>query len=120
MDDEAVVRKVIGSMLTSLGYTVELKNDGKTAVAFFMAEYNANHPVTAVVLDLTVPGGMGGKEVVSEIRKVDKDVPVFAVSGYENDSVMKNPAGYGFTASICKPFKRVELMKVLETHLGKK
>ena len=69
-------------------------------------------------LDLTVPGGMGGVEAVAEVRTLDKKVPIFVASGYADDPVMKNPTEFGFTASICKPFKKIDLAEMLEKHLN--
>jgi CheY-like chemotaxis protein len=70
-----------------------------------------------MVFDLTVPGGMGGKDAVAEIRKLNIVTPVFVASGYADDSVMKNPEQYGFTASICKPFRRIELIEMLSKYI---
>jgi PAS domain S-box-containing protein len=117
MDDEEVMQETMSDMLETLGYTVECKNDGKTTLEFFISEYDVNHPISAFILDLTIPGGMGGKEVVREIRKLDQKVPVFVASGYADDPIMRNPAEYGFTASIGKPFLKADLAKMLETHL---
>jgi two-component system cell cycle sensor histidine kinase/response regulator CckA len=117
LDDEEVMRETIGSMLESFGYTVECKDDGKKAIASFIEEYDAKRAVSAMILDLTVPGGMGGKDVIGKIRKIDPRIPVFVASGYGDDPVMTNPANYGFTASICKPFRRIELAEMLEKHM---
>jgi len=116
MDDEEVVRDTFQQMLESLGYTVVCKNNGKEAVDFFVSE-TARRRCIALILDLTVPGAMGGKEAVAEIRKLDKTIPVFVASGYADNSVMKNPAAYGFTASIAKPFTIAELTDILNTYL---
>jgi CheY-like chemotaxis protein len=73
-----------------------------------------------MLFDLTVPGGMGGKVAVEEIRKLNTEIPVFVVSGYTEDPVMKNPVDYGFTASICKPFRIEELSEMLNKHMQPK
>jgi CheY-like chemotaxis protein len=70
-----------------------------------------------MILDLTIRGGMGGMETVAEIRKVDKTIPVFVLSGYAENSVMKNPVEAGFTASMCKPFTIAELSEMLDRHV---
>jgi YesN/AraC family two-component response regulator len=70
-----------------------------------------------MIFDLTIPGGMGGKEAIAEIRKLNNEIPVFVISGYAEGSFIKNPVNYGFTASICKPFRRIELMEMLEKHM---
>jgi DNA-binding NtrC family response regulator len=70
-----------------------------------------------MIFDLTVPGGMGGIEAVKEVRKFDKEIPVFVISGYADDPALKDPANYGFTASISKPFTMEELSEMLEKNM---
>lgn len=118
MDDEEVMRDTISKVLQSLGYSVVCKSDGKEVLAFFIQETKAEHSITGLLLDLTVPGGMGGKTVAEEIRKVDSEIPIFVASGYADDPVMRNPVKYGFNASICKPFRKFELAEMLEIHLA--
>ena len=72
-----------------------------------------------MIFDLTVPGGMGGKEAIGEIRKICLDTPVFVASGYSGDPIMANPEKYGFNASICKPFMMDTLSEMLNKHLKK-
>lgn len=117
MDDEEVVRKTMGEMLRTLGYRVVTKKEGKAAVEFYQDELKAGRTIDAMFLDLTVPGGMGGKETVLHIRAIDPHVPVFVASGYAENPVMSNPEEYGFTASICKPFTVKELYETLKKHL---
>jgi signal transduction histidine kinase/CheY-like chemotaxis protein len=116
MDDEEVMRDVIGDMLESFGYSVVLKENGREAVDFFKRE---RENVTAMIFDLTIPGGMGGKEAIGEIRRICPHTPVFVVSGYAEDPVMSDPAHYGFTASICKPFKKTQLADMLNRYVRK-
>ncbi len=78
-----------------------------------------NRPISGIILDLTIPGSAGGKEAVTEIRRMDADVPVFVASGYADDPIMKEPTLHGFTASINKPFMKFELAKLLNEHLKK-
>ena len=117
MDDEEMIRTTVGDMLESLGYSVACKNDGKEAVDFYCAETGAGRRIDAMIFDLTVPGGMGGIEAVAELRKLNKDIPVFVASGYAEKSVMKDPVRFGFTASICKPFTMAELSEMLNRYL---
>ncbi len=118
MDDEVVIRETIKRILASLGYTVECRTGGQEAVNFYQSEVMAGRKIAAMIFDLTVIGGMGGKDAVAEIRKLDADIPVFIVSGYADDPIMKNPQAYGFTASLGKPYRKSEVEKMLETHLG--
>ena len=119
MDDEEPIRDIMKRMLESFGYTVVLKENGKDAVDFFLTETKANRKLSGMVFDLTIPGGMGGKESIKEIRKICSDTPVFVASGYSVDPIMSNPQKYGFTASLRKPFSLKELAEMLENHLKK-
>ncbi len=120
MDDEEVMRDTMGTLFESLGYSVKCQNDGKQALSDFISAFDAKEEMAAVVLDLTVPGGMGGKDVVFAIRQLDTTIPVFVASGYSDDPIMKKPSEYGFTAGICKPFRRSELVKLLNDHMPAK
>jgi CheY-like chemotaxis protein len=117
LDDEESVREAISAMLELQGYTVIMKGDGKEVLDLFSKVNRADHPIAGIFLDLTVPGGMGGKELVPKIREIDPSIPVFVVSGYADDPVMATPRAYGFTDSICKPFRIRELACLLEKHL---
>jgi PAS domain S-box-containing protein len=119
MDDDGAVRDVLSAMLKSLGYAVEAVSDGGVAVAAFAREAEASRPFCAALLDLTIPGGLGGKDAAQEIRALDSDVPLFVTSGYAEDPVMADPTAYGFKASLRKPFVRSELSELLERYLGR-
>ncbi|MBN1697603.1 MAG: PAS domain S-box protein [Spirochaetales bacterium] len=114
MDDEQVIRESIGEILKMLGYSYLTAKDGKEALAVFNDEKENGAPFSAVILDLTVRGAMGGKETAREIRKTDRDVPIFVSSGYADDPVIAHPSEYGFTDSIIKPFSVSELANLLE------
>jgi PAS domain S-box-containing protein len=117
MDDEEVIRDTLANMLRSFGYSVISCTEGRTAVAMFANEMKNKSAIVAMVFDITIPGGMGGKAAVKEIRKLNPGIPVFVASGYADDQVMKNPAEYGFTDSINKPFSIMELSEMLSKHL---
>ncbi|MBN2344582.1 MAG: PAS domain S-box protein [Deltaproteobacteria bacterium] len=117
MDDEEVMRDILKQMLESVGYSVICKDNGRDAIAFLSAELEANRPVSGMIFDLTVPGGMGGMEAIAELRKIDAKTPAFVASGYADGTVMRNPAEYGFTASLRKPFRKSELIEMLEKHM---
>ena len=70
-----------------------------------------------MIFDLTIPGGMGGKEAIEAVRELDKEIPVFVASGYADNCVMMHPDDYGFTASISKPFTIAELSEMLSKHV---
>jgi PAS domain S-box-containing protein len=114
MDDEEVIRETLSDMLKSFGYHVVCKANGQDAVDFFAAELHAQRGLAGMIFDLTVPGGMGGIAALAEIRKLDAMTPAFVASGYADDPAVRNPKDYGFSGSICKPFRKVELSKILE------
>jgi PAS domain S-box-containing protein len=116
MDDEQMIRDVAGKALQSFGYTVVLKENGRDAIDYFAIE---NKEVAGMLFDLTIPGGIGGKEAIVEIRKISAETPAFVASGYANDPVMADPEKYGFTASICKPFTLSQLADMLNSYMGR-
>jgi PAS domain S-box-containing protein len=120
VDDEEVVRNTTSAMLELMGYSTVCINEGRAALDYYEKERRAGHQVTAMIIDLTIPGGMGGKEIINEIRKVNSSIPVFAMSGYADDAVMTDPSKYGFTASITKPFMMGQLSAMLDSVLSTK
>jgi CheY-like chemotaxis protein len=114
MDDEDIVIVVGSEMLTELGYEVTIARDGASAVALFAEARGAGKPFARVVLDLTIPGGMGGKEAIGLIRELDPTVWAIVSSGYSNDPVMAEFLGYGFNAVVSKPYKVDELGQALQ------
>ncbi len=116
MDDEEIIRDTVGHMLKSLGYTVVGKKNGREALDFYIQQTNEQRAVAGIILDLTVPGGLGGKDIIADIRALNPEIPVFVSSGYADDPIIVNPVEYGFTASLCKPFTISELSKILEKY----
>ncbi len=117
MDDEAMVREVLGMMLLTLGYEVEFARDGVEASQMFSQAHGAAEPFAAVILDLTVPGGMGGKEAMERLVKIDPQVKAIVSSGYFADPIMADFQKYGFAGVIAKPYKVAELGKALNKAL---
>jgi signal transduction histidine kinase/ActR/RegA family two-component response regulator len=115
MDDEKMLRYVVGEMLTHIGYEVACTKDGAEAVELYKKSKAMNNPFDAVIMDLTIPGGMGGKEAVKKLIEIDPDVRAIVSSGYSNDPVMANYPEYGFKAVVAKPYSIEELGKVLES-----
>jgi two-component system cell cycle sensor histidine kinase/response regulator CckA len=120
MEDEEIINDIIARMLKTFGYSVVCMNDGKEALEFFIKENKAKRIIAGLILDLTVSGGMGGKDIIMGIRKLDTTIPVFVASGYADDPIIKNPHEYGFTASISKPFSKADLARMLEKYMGNK
>ena len=113
MDDNEDVRNIAQGILKELGYTVELAGDGAEALAIYAQRKEQGTPIYAVILDLTIPAGMGGKETIKNLLKMDPDVKAIVSSGYSNDPVMANYRDYGFRAVLSKPYRPQEMSKVL-------
>ncbi len=113
MDDESIIREVSCGMLQSIGYECELASDGAEAIELYKKAGNTGKPFDAVIMDLTIPGGMGGKETVEKLLEIDPDVKAIVSSGYSNDPVMAEFKKYGFKNAVAKPYRILELGKVL-------
>jgi two-component system sensor histidine kinase EvgS len=116
LDDEQFVTEVVSHMLKSLGFSVITASSGD-GVLSFCRSLNSASQLTAMLLDLTIPGSRGGREIIDELRSFFPDLPIFASSGYSQDDVIAHPEQYGFTDSIAKPFDRGELMHLLSQYL---
>jgi len=119
MDDEEFIRETVAAMLGAKGYESICAKDGKEALARIDEERKNGRTIDAIICDLTVPGGLGGKEIVTIIRKTDATIPIIVSSGYSEDPVMANPKDFGFSASIAKPFTLRELQSLLNSLLQK-
>ena len=114
MDDEEMLRDMAELMLNSMGYEVTLAPDGSSAVTQFNQALLAGAPHNAVILDLTIPGGIGGKEVVKILGRLDPNLKAIVSSGYSNDPVVANFQEHGFVASLSKPYSMDALKRTLE------
>ena len=120
MDDDETLLEVAGEILKHLGYETALVRNGQEAVKKYKESMEAGNPFDAVILDLTIPGGMGGKEAITKLREIDPEVKALVSSGYSNDLVMSSPEHYGFSDVIAKPYKIEKMAKVLQRVLGSK
>ncbi len=117
MDDEELVRDVAGEMLGHLRHQVLTVQDGEEALRVYKEQRQAGTPFDLVIMDLTIPGGMGGKDAVKKLLAIDPEAKVVVASGYSNDPVMANYLEYGFMATMVKPFTVEELRKTIENVL---
>jgi len=109
MDDEEFILEISQALLASLGYEIYCAKNGEEAIELYEKSFKNNKKFDLVIMDLTIPGGMGGKETIWELRKIDKDVKAIVSSGYANDPVMSNFQNYGFNDVITKPYRIQDL-----------
>ncbi|MFQ5865902.1 MAG: PAS domain S-box protein [bacterium] len=114
MDDELAVRKSVCRMLNRIGYEVELAEDGTEAIELYKKAKDSGLPFDAVLMDLTIPGGMGGKEAIHLLNEIDSNIKAIVSSGYSNDPVISDFKNYGFRGVVAKPFEINSLCQVLE------
>jgi len=113
MDDDELIREVVGEMLESIGYQVEFAGDGREAIARYQAAKAAGQPFDVVIMDLTVRDGMGGKEAIQQLLAIDPAAKAIVSSGYSDDPVMAHCNRYGFKGFVSKPYSLEELDEVL-------
>lgn len=113
MDDEETIRHVAGDMLCHLGFKVKFAKDGEEAVELYREAALTGEAFDAVILDLTIPGGIGGKEAVSRILEIDKNARAIVSSGYSNDEILSEFRNFGFSGAIEKPYRISELSEAL-------
>ncbi len=119
MDDEEIIRESIGQLLTYKGYEVECVKDGDEAIELYTKAMETSRPFDAVILDLTIRGGMGGKETIQKLLEIDPNVKAIVASGYSNDPVLANFEGYGFTDVFNKASEPEELLDALNRVFNK-
>lgn len=118
MDDEEMIREITGELLMSFGYRVAFAKNGSEAIDLYKEAQDQGKPFDAVILDLTVPGGMGGKETIKRLLKIDPAVKAIVSSGYSNDPILADCKAYGFQGVITKPYRLAELSQTLQNVLA--
>lgn len=113
MDDEEMVRRVAGEMLGYIGYEVEFAADGREAIELYKKASDAGQSFDLLIMDLTIPGGMNGRDAIRELLEADPHVKAIVSSGYSNDPVMSDYEIYGFKGVVTKPYKITELSNVI-------
>lgn len=113
MDDEETVRTFLKNTLIYLGYEVICTENGDKTLEIYKQSKKIDLTINCMIFDLTIPGGKGGKETISELRQLDQEIPVIVSSGYSKDPILSDPKAYGFNAAISKPYKIKELSMIL-------
>ena len=115
MDDESMVGEIACQMFEFLGFAASWVANGADAIKEYQKQKDAGRPYAAVIMDLTIPGGMGGKDAIAEILAIDREAKVFVSSGYSSDPIMLNYKDYGFSGVIAKPFDLAAMQEILAT-----
>jgi signal transduction histidine kinase/ActR/RegA family two-component response regulator len=114
VDDETAIQKLLTTMLRKFGYETKTAGDGVEAIEHFTTARSGGTPFDAIIMDLTIPNGMGGCEAIRRLRELDPQVRAIASSGYSLDPVMANYRDYGFCGVIPKPYRAEELNRILK------
>ncbi len=119
MDDDELIRETAGVLLDLLGYDADLAPDGDRALDMYRRAQQAGAPYAAVIMDLTVPGGKGGKATIRQLLEIDPQAKAIVSSGYSTDAVMATYAQHGFAGIVVKPYTIEDLGAELQRVLGK-
>ena len=117
MDDEEMIRELVCQLLSRIGYEVDAAIDGAEAIELYRKAKESDNPFDAVIMDLTIPGGMGGKEAIQELTETDPEIKAIVSSGYSSDPIMSEFKEYGFAAAIAKPYRIEQLSEALHRTL---
>ncbi|KPA18012.1 multi-sensor hybrid histidine kinase, partial [Candidatus Magnetomorum sp. HK-1] len=118
MDDQESILKMVTRMLERMGYQTTSATEGSQAIEIYKEVYQSENQFDLVILDLTVPGGMGGAKTIQELLKINPKIKAIVSSGYSNDPIMANYEDYGFCGVIPKPYSQDQIAKVLNKILG--
>ncbi|MEA3333498.1 MAG: response regulator [Pseudomonadota bacterium] len=118
MDDEEMVRDLVQRQLSALGHEAVLVAGGEQAINKYQELQDRGTPVDLVIMDLTIPGGIGGQEAAQRLLQLDPNAKLIVASGYSNDPVMAGYRQYGFYAAVAKPFDLAELRKGIDSALS--
>ncbi|MCD6292542.1 MAG: response regulator [Deltaproteobacteria bacterium] len=113
MDDEPVLQEIAVEIITLMGHSVVVASEGREAVKIYTEAFQNNQIFDLIIVDLTIPGGMGGLETFTELRKLNPEIKAIVSSGYSTDPVMANYLEYGFVGVIAKPYLVNEVKKTL-------
>lgn len=114
VDDEEPIRRLAGEMLSRLGYVADFASEGREAIAKYRVALEAGDEFDVVIMDLTIPGGMGGREALGHLLDLDQDICAVVSSGYSDDPIMADHRRHGFSDVVAKPYDIIELSHVLD------
>ena len=114
MDDEIEIRCILTKMLNRLHYEVVEAGDGEEAIELFKNAISLSRPFDVILMDLMVPGGMGGEEAISKLLEIDPEAKIILSSGSIESQIMTDYRKYGISAVLCKPFGHDELIRALQ------
>ena len=120
MDDQEMIRQISQTILSYLGYEVVTVADGQLALEEYQKASDTGRPFDLVLLDITIPGGMGGQETIKELLALDPAANAVVASGYSNDPILANYQDFGFKGSIVKPYQVQELSQLIDKILNVK
>lgn len=118
LEDDPLVRSLIVRNLTSNGFEVTESAEGSETVRLYQESVNQGRVFDLVILDLSIPNGMGGVRTIEKLRAIDPDVFAIVSSGYSDDPVMAKPAAYGFAAVLPKPYEPADMLRLVRSILG--
>ena len=118
MDDELSIRRMAQRLLETAGFIVECAADGAEAVRLYEEALHRGAQFSAAILDITIPGGMGGRETVQLLKKINPAVKAIVSSGYSTDAIMAAPADFGFVGVVGKPYRPADLLAELRRVLA--
>jgi CheY-like chemotaxis protein len=113
LEDDATIRVLVARVLARLGYEVVSAEDGETAIELYRRALDAGERFRFVLMDLTIPGGMGGQDAVAHLRALDPQVRAIVMSGLSTDSMVSDFGRFGFRGAIVKPFRTADLVAVV-------
>ncbi|MBT5875776.1 MAG: response regulator [Candidatus Latescibacteria bacterium] len=114
MVDEAVIRELAAKSLSQYGYEVQIAEEGEGAIKLYKEAMDESRPFDIVIMDLTIPGGMGGEEAIAQIKEMDPDVKAIVSSGYHNAAIMANYKEHGFCEVVAKPYRVQDLFEAIQ------
>lgn len=117
MDDEESIREVAGAIFMFMGFEVDFAFNGTELLRKVRHSAETGNTFSMIIMDLSIPGGMGGKETIQQLREINRSVVAIVSSGYSDDPIMENPANYGFTDKLEKPFRKADLEKLVKKYI---